>query len=707
MLTRLSDNPESAELPRSGMWLGTWLARLGSVPGRVLAYARGRLAVGHPPTEAVAPQRPPVLIPGEPWADQAIAEVAVMVPEHTRCWEELLRHALALTSARPARKWRTRARELLDSLGADEVFARTDRWLTSYATAPPGRTHEHNDNAVRGLLWLRTVAPEEGTSPRLLGAVVEGALVREGRTGPRGARVAGAAVHVLSTLDSDPALAELVRLASRITYKATLRQLDRALQAKADALGITRAEIDEIAVPHHGLTTIGRGVQDIGDARVELLVEPTRVRAIWRDNTGTATKSVPASVRDDHADELRARIKDIDKALAEQKARLELLFLEHRVWRFDQWRTRYLDHPLVGTIARRLIWIVGVTPCVYYDGKLRGLDGEPVHARPSDDVALWHPIDHDTDEVLEWRELLAEQGVVQPFKQAHREVYPLTEAERNTGLYSTRFAAHILKQRQFHALTAARGWSNQPRSTVDVSCPPTVRELPEWGLRAEFWVDGLGEDHDAGVTRSGSYHYVETEHIRFYPIQAPENVAYAPGRGYAQWDDVNDELAEPLPLADVPPLVLSEVLRDVDLFVDGASIGNDPAWQDDGADTCYREYWDSYGFGELSTTALTRREVVRRVVPRLAIADRCTVTDRFLEVRGDLRSYRIHLGSGNVLMTPNDQYLCVLPRQAKDVDGLARLPFEGDRMLNLVLGKAFLLAEDTAITDPTIAGQLR
>ena len=34
------------------------------------------------------------------------------------------------------------------------------------------------------------------------------------------------------------------------------------------------------------------------------------------------------------------------------------------------------------------------------------------------------------------------------------------------------------------------------------------------------------------------------------------------------------------------------------------------------------------------------------------------------------------------------------------------LPFEGDRMLAVILSKAMLLAKDTEITDPTIVSQL-
>ncbi len=195
--------------------------------------------------------------------------------------------------------------------------------------------------------------------------------------------------------------------------------------------------------------------------------------------------------------------------------------------------------------------------------------------------------------------------------------------------------------------------------------------------------------------------------MRFYPLAAPDNLAHAGGGAYEQWLHLGGRPTDPLPLADIAPLVLSEVLRDVDLFVGVASVGNDPTWQDGGPAGRFREYWSSYSFGELSATAETRRDLLARLVPRLAIADRATIEGRFLVVRGDLRTYKIHLGSGNILMAPDDQYLCIVPKQSAEraADGVF-LPFEGDRMLAVILSKALLLANDTKITDPTITQQI-
>jgi hypothetical protein len=347
---------------------------------------------------------------------------------------------------------------------------------------------------------------------------------------------------------------------------------------------------------------------------------------------------------------------------------------------------------------------------VLYEDRIVGRSGHALDwLDDSTIVELWHPMQEDPEEVLAWRDWLAELEIRQPFKQAHREVYLLTDAERTTRTYSNRFAAHVIKQHQFNALCAARGWKNKLRLMVDDEYPPATRELPAWGLRAEFWVEGLGDNYGTDTTEAGTYLYLATDQVRFYNIDARENYAHAGGGGYAAGFRGRGAPTGPLALEEVPPLVLSEVMRDVDLFVGVASVGNDPNWADGGPEGRYRDYWTSYSFGALSQTAKTRRQVLQRLIPRLKIANRCRLEDRFLIVQGDVRTYKIHLGSGNILMEPNDQYLCIVPTSAPTTGNTGTklfLPFEGDRTLAIILSKVLLLAEDKKIKDPTILHQI-
>lgn len=58
-------------------------------------------------------------------------------------------------------------------------------------------------------------------------------------------------------------------------------------------------------------------------------------------------------------------------------------------------------------------------------------------------------------------------------------------------------------------------------------------------------------------------------------------------------------------------------------------------------------------------------------------------------------------------MEPNDQYLCIVPSNSAKGPSQVFLPFEGDRMMAVILSKALMLADDTKIADPTIVMQIR
>ncbi|MFJ3227758.1 DUF4132 domain-containing protein [Streptomyces sp. NPDC086783] len=685
-------------------------------PAVVAVYRRSALEAYRAPglTELAGRLTEPVLNVGEEWAEHAMRHDDG--PDGP--WHALLAHAATATASKPTAKWDKRARALVDAFGADRVRAAVLPWLAlvgrprtfpldngPYGPDVNGAYDPYNANALRGLAWLLSLLPPHPETARTLGTLVETSLKKVAGLGPRNPKVANAGVVALARVDSEAALAELARLATRVTYKNTAKLIDGALEARAAALGLPREEIEELAVPAYGLTEVGGAELRLGEATAVIGVRGTRALLSWRNAAGTPVKTVPAAVRRDHADELKelkAAVKDIDKMLSAQSERLDRQFLARRTWSYGPWRERYLDHPLVGTLARRLLWTVDGTPVGFADGELRTLADTPVTT--GERVELWHPVDRDPAEVVAWRDWLERHAVTQPFKQAHREVYLLTDAERATGTYSNRFAAHILRQHQFHSLAAVRGWRDKLRLCVDDEAPPATRELPQWGLRAEYWIEGEGEEYGVDTTESGSYLRLRTDQVRFYPIGAPENSAHCGGGEYRMWLRDGEDPVEPLPLTDIPPLVLSEVLRDVDLFVGVASVGNDPTWQDGGPGGRFREYWTSYGFGELNQSAETRRALLERLIPRLAIADRCRLEGRFLHVAGDRHQYKIHLGSGNILRSPNDQYLCIVPKAG--TGGSGYLPFEGDRTLAVVLSKAMLLADDLKITDPTILSQL-
>ena len=657
----------------------------------------------------------PPLVAGEAWSDVALADLSELQDTESLQWQKLLLACARASGSVPTAKWLKSTGSLLDQIGFPEFKRAVLKWFPlvdkprtqriehwgEYEPDPNNLIEPTNADILKGMVWLCALR-EDKEIARALTALTASAYRKVPLIGPRSVRVGNACVWALGEMPGTEGVGQLALLKVKVKTAAAQKVITKALDAAAKRIGLPSDEIEEMAVPTYGLQTVGKRHEHFAEHIAELTVTGTTTTELrWLRPDGKRQASVPQAVKEQHPEELKElnqSIKDIRKMLPAQVGRIENSYLERKTWPLVTWRERYLDHPLVGTLARRLIWrftnIDRVGSGIWLKDRILGVDGLPLDwLNDSTRVELWHPLFETTVAVMRWREVLAEHQVQQPFKQAHREIYLLTDAERATRIYSNRFAAHVIKQHQFHALANARGWKNKLRLMVDDLFPPASRAAPAWGFRAEFWVDGIGDNYGHDTTEAGTFLYLSTDQVRFYSIDVSGS----------------DTDPEPVDLDTVPPLVFSEIMRDVDLFVGVASVANDPNWLDGGADNRHERYWTSYSFGELSETAKTRQHVLMKLVPRLKIADRCTVTERFLIVRGDIRTYKIHLGSSNILMEPNDEYLCIVPNRSLPAEGSASkmfLPFEGDGTLSIILSKAFLLARDWEITDRVIMRQI-
>ena len=248
---------------------------------------------------------------------------------------------------------------------------------------------------------------------------------------------------------------------------------------------LPREEVEELSVPDCGLRSVGVREEALGDYRVRVEVKGSDVEVSWFDGKGKSLKSVPAPVKKEHAEDwkdLQGDIKDLQAMISAQKERIDGLFLEQKTWPAGIWRERYIDHPVVGTIGRRLIWCVDGVAVTMIEGQAQDLEARQLLLAMIRRLPCGILPGRNVEEVVGWRRRIESAGMVQPFKQAHREVYLVTDAERRTERYSNRFAAHILRQHQFNALCGARRWKNKLRLMVDDEYPPASRELAAWGL---------------------------------------------------------------------------------------------------------------------------------------------------------------------------------------------------------------------------------
>lgn len=418
-----------------------------------------------------------------------------------------------------------------------------------------------------------------------------------------------------------------------------------------------------------------------------VLEESGKVTIFWIGPNEKPLKNEPTEVKkkfERELKELKEKVKDIRTTVSLRSRRLEGELRSEVPRAYGAWRNEFLENPVAKSIAERLIWKINgkhfSNTALVHGDDLVDVDGN-VLGKTQDvcEIKLWHPLDSDTQEVLRWRKRIESLKIVQPFKQTHREVYILTDAERKDAFFSGRFSSHILKGRQFLNLCHARNWKC---SRWKNSATVEVDDLNMSAVLQLDWEIDLNEGCPSYLTPS----YVFTGKIGFFKSDLQ------------------------CPLEEVPPKIFSEIMRDVDLFVGVSSVGNDPNWRDHG-NRMASNYWQTYAFGELSASAETRRDLLERLLPNLAdLSDRCHLENRFLVVKGDLRTYRIHLGSSNIQMEPDNQYLCIVPSkniEPQDEEETIFLPFIGDATLSLIISKALLLANDRNIKDAMIMSQIR
>jgi hypothetical protein len=235
-------------------------------------------------------------------------------------------------------------------------------------------------------------------------------------------------------------------------------------------------------------------------------------------------------------------------------------------------------------------------------------------------VRIAHPAELLAAGELEpWQRRIVDERIVQPFKQCFREVYqPLAEELQATR--SQRFAGHqVLVPRAF-ALLRSKGYSPGRGEARRDWAGPAVQSHFTWGCdrpRLDYHFD-----------ENGRAEPVVTGDVRFYRLLPPD----PPGAGRGS------KRGEALAIADVPPIIYSETMRDADLVVSLATAGE-------------------LGFTSEQTVhfrlALTRQ--LARILNLFDVA--APQSGSYVVVQGQLATYRVHLGSASVFVEPTGAHV--------------------------------------------------
>ena len=281
---------------------------------------------------------------------------------------------------------------------------------------------------------------------------------------------------------------------------------------------------------------------------------------------------------------------------------------------------------------------------------LTDIFGEIHPVMPEDKILIAHPFDlYKSGHWHEYQKLLFEKQIKQPFKQVFRELYVKLEEElekEESMLFS--------------------GNQIQPQKTVGA-------------LRSRRWV----ADYDDGLQK---IYYKENIVARIYAMAdwfSPSD-AEAPTLEYVVFADRKS--GRPLKIKDIPDIIYSEVMRDVDLAVSVAHAGGvDP---------------------ETSHSTIEMRRAIVECNLSLFRTKNVRLEGSHAIIDGKLGQYTVHLGSGVVHQIGNTM-LFVVPVHSQH-RGRIFLPFvDDDPKTAEIMSKILLFAEDGKIKDPNILRQIQ
>jgi hypothetical protein len=638
-----------------------------------------------------------------PWSQMVFDEIAGTDDMTRFGWQALLEHCRTLEQTVPGAAWKACARELVAALGESHAAEAFHRWLALGPT--PGQPSEAQcpieDSAYqKGAVWCLALSHQPAAAS-IVGDFAIACLRKIPTLGAVSQKVGFACAQALGSMECNEAVSQLTRLRARVTYSVARRLIEKSLGETAARNGLTVGDLEDLAVPLFAIDADGASERAIGDAAVAVrLSDAGGVAIAWRNADGKLLKSAPAHIKKAFPGEVKsvsAFSKELGQAYLAQRDRLESAFAETRTVTLAHWRRHFIDHSLLGFLGRRLIWVFSNEQgweCsgLHSNGELRDPHGEVVDPAPATRVRLWHPLSSEPSELQQWRERVFTAGIRQPFRQAFREFYQVTEDECRTATYSNRFAGISMRQHQFSRLCRARGWNYRLMGTGFDGFNVPTKILAPWNMHVEFYVD-LPPDRDvaprdsalAGQSASGINLFLGSDQVRFYRNRR--------------------EVA----VDDVPAIVYSEVMRDVDLFTTVSAVGEDAAWSDQG-ERGTGVLAPRLDANELTAIVALRVDMLSRVLPLTPIASRCTIDGGWLKVRGELGTYRIHVSWGEVVRVTDSgsfKRLNIPHKVLEDVFvDFSAFPIDLDYRTETALRKAYVLANDGQIDSPDLIRQL-
>jgi hypothetical protein len=388
----------------------------------------------------------------------------------------------------------------------------------------------------------------------------------------------------------------------------------------------------------------------VGDVEIHLRIDELGRTAVAVVKDGKALRDIPAKLKDN---QYIKEIKAVQKSLKDQHSRARMT-LEKAMESGDMFTAGELEHltqnPVIHPLLQNLVFKSSNQLGYFRNNALAGPENNGLTMLPEDKCVIAHPVHlYKSGEWASYQRDIYERRIVQPFKQVFRELYRPNADELETRTISHRYDGHQVQPKKAAALLKGRGWTASYNE----------------GLQKVYYKENL----IAQIFAMADW---------FSPaeVEAPtiEGIMFT-----------DRKTGKPLPFTDIPEVIFSETMRDVDLVVSVAHVGSvDP---------------------EASLSTVEMRTVIITEMLRLLKLTNVEMKGTHAFINGTLGKYTVHLGSGIVHKMASGA-LHILPVHSQH-RGRIFLPFiDDDPKTAEIISKIIFLAEDNKIKDPTILAQI-
>ena len=388
----------------------------------------------------------------------------------------------------------------------------------------------------------------------------------------------------------------------------------------------------------------------LDDVDVYIKIDDLGQSEIIYEKAGKEFKSLPTKLKKDKYIEA---IKEVHKNLKEQYRRSRKMLeeaMEDGTEFYGYEIENLMTNPVIAPILKSLVFKMGNNLGYYVDKKLKSAKKKTVTVKDDSSLKIAHCFDlFESGEWATYQKDIFDRELKQPFKQVFRELYVKTVDEKARDK-SLRYAGHQVQPAKTVALLKTRRWIIDGQEGLEKvyykeNIIAKIFALADWFSPADIEAPTL-------------------EEVQFF----------------------DRKTFKPILIDEVPDLIFTEVMRDIDLVVSVAHVGDvDP---------------------EASHSTIEMRKAIVEFNCKLFKLKNVTFAENHALIKGERAEYSIHLGSGLIHQKAGSA-INVLPVHSQH-RGRVFLPFiDDDPKTAEIMAKVLLFAQDDKIKDVFILEQIK